>query len=72
MFVFSNLFFGGCIINIVYRNVWSLAREAQGCKAPCHVPGVCQLPDDEDTDAINRPPIPPDLSLIGHFLYGPP
>lgn len=37
-----------------------------------HVPGLFQLLDDEDTVAINWPPIPPDLKLIEHFLYGPP
>lgn len=29
-FIYSNLFFGGCIKNIGQMNVWRLAREAQG------------------------------------------
>lgn len=36
--VYSNLFFGGCIINIVHMNVWGLAGEAHGsfwCMSPC-------------------------------------
>lgn len=51
--------------------VW-LGRPRVPSGAWPHVPGVCQLLDDKDTDAIKWPPIPPDLNLIEHFLYRPP